>query len=219
MIGGHTEISYGLDRPIVIGSMLGEVEKEKLVTTSGAEAGDYILLTKGIVIEGTAIIAREKQAELLKRGYTQEFIQGAINFLHNPGISVVKDALLANQYEVHSMHDPTEGGLAAGIYEMAKASGKGVLIYGDKISVFPESQRLCDEFGLNVLGTIASGALLLAASPENAESILKVYEENGIHAAIIGEIREEEHGFRLMEEDRISDLEFSEKDEITKLFE
>ena len=71
VVGGHTEISYGLDRPIIVGCMFGEVKKEKLVTTSGAKVGDDLILKKGIVIEGTSIIAREKQEELRKRGWVK----------------------------------------------------------------------------------------------------------------------------------------------------
>lgn len=219
VVGGHTEISYGLDRPIIVGSLLGEVKKEKLVTTSGAKSGDVIILTKGIVIEGTSIIAREKQDELKRKGYEEAFIQKAMNYLYEPGISVVKDALLANEYEVHSMHDPTEGGLATGICEMVKASDKGVLVYEDNIPVLPESQRLCDEFGLNLLGTITSGALLLATDPSNTEKILKVYEKNNIGASKIGEVKEKDYGLKIMRKNKVSDLKFSEKDEITKLFE
>ena len=86
----------------------------------------------------------------------------------------MQDALLANEYEDHSMHDPTEGGLATGIFELVKASDKGILVFGDNIPVFPESQKLCDEFGLDFLSTITSGTLLVAADPSNAEKILRL---------------------------------------------
>ena len=219
VVGGHTEISYGLDRPIIVGCMLGEVKKEKLVTTSGAKVGDDLILTKGIVIEGTSIIARDKQEELRKRGYDEAFLQRAMNYLYNPGISVVRDALLANEYEVHSMHDPTEGGLATGIFELVKASDKGVLVYGDNIPVFPESQKLCDEFGLDLLSTITSGTLLVAADPSNAEKILRLYEKNNLRAAKIGKVKEKDYGLKIMRKNNVSNLNFSEKDEITRLFE
>ncbi len=219
VVGGHTEISYGLDRPIIVGCMLGEVKKEKLVTTSGAKVGDDLILTKGIVIEGTSIIAREKQEELRKRGYDEAFLQRAMNYLYNPGISVVRDALLANEYDVHSMHDPTEGGLATGIFEMVKASDKGILVFGDNIPVIPESQKLCDEFDLDFLGTITSGTLLVAADPSNTEKILRLYKKNNLRAAKIGEVKEKDYGLKIMRKNNVSNLNFSEKDEITRLFE
>ena len=219
IVGGHTEITYGLDRPIVVGSMFGEVEKGKLVTTSGARPGDEILLTKGIVIEGTAIIAREKRGDLRKRGYDEGFIRKCMEYLYEPGISVVKDALLANQFEIHSMHDPTEGGLATGLYEMARASRAGMLIYGDKIDLLPDSERLCAEYGLDPLGTISSGSLVLAADPENARKVLDAYLNSGMRASVIGRVEERSFGIKILKDGRIEDFKWSEKDEITRIFE
>jgi len=122
LCGGHTEITYGLDRPIVIGQMLGEVERDALVTTDGMRVGDDLILTKGIAIEGTAIIAREK-ADALANTFPPEFIARCQGFLHDPGISVVAEARLATtQARIHAMHDPTEGGVATGLRELALAS-------------------------------------------------------------------------------------------------
>ena len=219
VVGGHTEITYDLERPIVVGSMFGEVEKGKLVTTSGARPGDDILLTKGIVIEGTAIIAREKQRDLRKRGYDEGFIRKCMQYLYEPGISVVKDALLANQFEIHSMHDPTEGGLATGLYEMARASGVGMLIYGDKIYILPESKRLCAEYGLDPLGTITSGSLVLATDTENSQKVLETYINAGMRASVIGRVEERSFGIKIIKDGKMTDLTWSEKDEITKIFE
>jgi len=219
IVGGHTEITYALDRPIVVGSMLGEVEKGKLVTTSGAKPGDDILLTKGIVIEGTAIIAREKQEDLRKRGYDEDFIRRCMDYLTEPGISVVKDALLANHFHIHAMHDPTEGGLATGLYEMARASGVGMFIYGDEIDLLPDSKTLCAEFGLIPLGTITSGSLILAADPENGQRVLEAYANSGIKASVIGRVEEKSFGMKILKDGRMDDLKWSEQDEITRIFE
>lgn len=219
VIGGHTEISYNLDRPIVVGCMLGEVKKEKLVSTSGAKPGDVIILTKGIVIEGTSIIAREKESELRKRGYPNDFIRKCQNFLYNPGLSVVKDALLANQLEVHSMHDPTEGGLAAGLYEVATASQLGLLVRKESIPILEESAVLCREYGLDPLRIITSGALIIVAPKENFERIISLLGENGIKASQIGEVKERSFGIKIITDEKIRNLKFSAKDEITKIFE
>jgi len=217
VIGGHTEISYNLDRPIIIGCMLGEVCKNKLVSTSGAKPGDVIILTKGIVIEGTSIIAREKEEELKKRGYPPSFIQKCQSFLYSPGISVVKDALLANKFKVHSMHDPTEGGLATGLYEIASASKVGLLIEKEKIPIMEESQILCREYNLDPLRTIASGALLIVSSKKNAVKIISLLREYGITTSLIGEIKEQGFGVRIAISRTLEDLKFSVKDEITKI--
>jgi len=219
LVGGHTEITHNLNRPIVVGSMFGEVEKNKLVCTSGAKVGDTIILTKGIIIEGTSIIAKEKETELYERGYSDVFIRKCQNFIHTPGLSVVKDALLANIYTVHSMHDPTEGGLSAGLFEIAHASNVGLLIDRNKISIFPESQKLCEEYHLDPLRTITSGALLIVAPPSESEKIINELLKENIHATAIGEVKNKEFGLKIISNNKIQNLDYSSKDEITKIFE
>lgn len=218
LVGGHTEISHGLERPLVIGSMLGEVEREKLVTTEGAQVGDAIIMTKGVVIEGTAVIAREKGGELRAKGYEKALIQRATEFLYDPGISVVEDARLALEEGVHAMHDPTEGGLLTGIYEMMEASGKGMVIDADEIPILPEAQLLCEAFGLDPLRTITSGTLLLAADAAKAQRIVSRYRDRGILAAAIGEVREKHHGRMLKRGDDVVELVPHEQDEVARLF-
>ena len=153
------------------------------------------------------------------RGYSEDFIQKCQNFLYTPGISVVKDALLANQSEVHAMHDPTEGGLSAGLYEIAVASQSGMLIMKDKIPILEESTVLCKEFNIDPLGTITSGTLLIVAPKESALKIVSLLEKNGIKAALIGEIRERDFGIKIKSNQKVEDLKFSSKDEITRIFE
>lgn len=219
LIGGHTEITYGLNRPIVVGQMLGEVEKDKLVTTSGAQVGDVIFLTKGIAIEATAILAREKEAYLKERGYSEAFLARAKGYLFHPGISVLKEALLAHgAVPVHAMHDPTEGGLAMGLWELAQAAKVGLLIEGDGIPVLPECRTLCAEFGLDPLGAIASGALIIALSPEDSDKLKKALEEEGIPCYLIGEVVSQEQGLKLRRGGRTFDLPLFTEDEIAKVF-
>src|SRR5215510_6965051 len=87
LVGGHTEVTAGLPRVIVSGTMLGEVAKDRLVTTGGARAGDVLLLTKGVPLEGAAILARECRVEAERRGVAIEVIEGARRLLRQPGIS------------------------------------------------------------------------------------------------------------------------------------
>ena len=126
LVGGHTEVTYDLPRPIVAGAMLGEVAKDRVVLTSGARAGDSIVLTKGIAVEGTAILAREASESLAAAGVGEEVLQRAASLLFEPGISVRREAEIACEAGARSMHDPTEGGLATGLLEMAAASGLGL---------------------------------------------------------------------------------------------
>ena len=218
VIGGHTEVSYRLDRPIVVVSMLGEVAKSKLVKASGAKPGDVVILTKGIVIEGTSIIAREKYDELLKNGLDGQFLDHCKNFLHKPGLSVVAEALLANEYDVHAMHDPTEGGLTAGLFEIAYAAKVGMLIQKKDIPIFPESVRLCKAFGLNPLQTITSGTLLIVAPKTSSAAILSKLQEHAIRAVVIGEVKDWAFGLKISDSGKVQDLTHSAKDEITKIF-
>lgn len=219
LIGGHTEVTYGLDRVIVAGTMLGEVDKDGLVTTGGARIGDAVLLTKGVPIEGSAIIAREREGELVSRGIPSSIVERARAYLHKPGLSVVPEAMLAVETaRVHSMHDPTEGGVATALWELAAASGVGLRVERERISVLPEGDRLCREFGLDPLGTIASGALLIALAPPDAARVVSACEGAGIHCAIVGEVVPEERGVVLVEGDRERPMPVFPQDEITKLF-
>lgn len=187
LAGGHTEITVGLERPIVAGFMLGEVAPQRLVRSSGVQPGDALILAGSVPVEGTALVARERAGELLAKGVDRALVQRAQAFLHDPGISVVRAARLAVQtVPVHAMHDPTEGGLATGIWEVAQASGVGMVIDLDAVPVRAESQAVCDAFGLDPLGTIASGALLLAVAPEDGAKLLAAFHAVGLAAAVIG---------------------------------
>jgi hydrogenase expression/formation protein HypE len=188
-IGGHTEITPKIPGMILSGHMIGEVKKDRLVTTSGAKVGDILLLIKGVCIEGTSIIAREKGTELLARGIHPSVIQTAKSFIFNPGIDVLRAARIAcDSVFVHSMHDPTEGGLINGIVEMALASGKEIEVNLEKVLIYEESKILCQEYGLNPLGVIASGALLLTISPSDLPTLQKVFAESSIPLQVIGRV-------------------------------
>jgi hydrogenase maturation factor len=218
LCGGHTEITLGLDRPIVVGQMLGEAEPGQLVLPERILPGDEILLTKGIAIEGTALIAREKKE--LEKSFEKDWLRKCQDFLKNPGISVVRDARIAMQSGgVHAMHDPTEGGLATGLLELAQAADIGLLVERDKISVFPETEILCKKLGLDPLGLIASGALLIAASPRDADRIKEALRREGIPAESIGRTWEKEKGVKILTGGEMRNLPFFPRDEIARFFE
>jgi hydrogenase maturation factor len=220
VIGGHTEITPKLERPIVVGSLLGEVAKEKLVLTSGAEPGDALVLTKGIFIEGTSIIGRERESELKEKGYEPAFIEKCKNFLYEPGISVYKEATLANKgFEIKSFHDPTEGGLSTGLAEMAIASNTGILVERSKIKVLPEPRKLSEIYELEPMGTISSGSLLIAIESNHCYDLIDLLRKNNINAEKIGSFVKKQKGIRIREEDgKNYPLFYSETDEITKFY-
>jgi len=218
LAGGHTEITFGLQRPIVVGHMLGEIAKDRLVSLTGAQAGDVILLTKAIAIEGTALIAREKANDLRTRGYDEAFLAAAQALLYDPGISVLRDALTAvTAAPVHAMHDPTEGGLATGLHEIAHAANLGVRVDAAAISILPACRRICAEYGLQPLNTLASGSLLLTAAPADAERVIGALRQAGIACAVIGRMTPPNQGCTIVDGGAVRALPLRERDEITRI--
>lgn len=190
VIGGHTEITAGLDRPIIVGTMIGEVEPGRLVSPMGAQPSDNILLTKGVPIEATAILAREFP-EKLRAFLSDEELQAAGNFLHHPGISVLEDARVAiGAGKVTAMHDPTEGGLAAALWELAEACGRTLVIDRSLVPVPPVSLKICQALKLDPLSAISSGALLLTVAPSDAHPIALALQAEGIDCTNIGQVEE-----------------------------
>ena len=217
LVGGHTEITGGLSRPIVVGQMLGEVEKEALVRADGAQQGDLIILTKGIAIEGTAVIAREHESDLLNV-LDESTLIACRNFMYCPGISVLTEALLAvEDGPVHAMHDPTEGGVATALHELARAAGVGLHIRAGAIPVFPQTQALCNHYHIDPLGLIASGALLIVAPPAKVETIVARLLAEAIPATVIGEVTNKCDGIKMLTADGLHDLPLFEQDELTKI--
>ncbi len=182
-------------------------------------SGDEVILTSGIAIEGTAIIARESKSELLEAGMTESEITGAAEFLDTPGISVVSAARIATSTgQVTAMHDPTEGGLAGALSELARASNTGVTINTDQVRIYPETLSVCQALGLDPWGLIASGALLITADPTGSAEIVDALGDSGIQANVIGKITRPEDGLYRIVNGNIEPLPEFERDEIARLY-
>ncbi|MDD9974406.1 MAG: AIR synthase family protein [Candidatus Poribacteria bacterium] len=223
LCGGHTEVTPAVTQPVVIGQMMGVTDKNALFTSADACIGDALILTKGLGIEATAIIARECE-EQLREKCDALFLEQAKDYLINPGISVLKDAQIAiSTGGVHAMHDVTEGGVATAVYELATAAELGVIVYSDKLLDSPVlygniTRTLCDMFRLNPLGIISSGAMLIASEPEKSEAICQALGAAGINADIIGAFLPSEHGLWLEDATGTRQpLPIFETDEIAKL--
>ena len=218
--GGHTEITQGLDRPILVGQMLGEVAPARLVRKNRIAVGDHILLTRGVAIEGTAILAREK-ADRLRGRVDADLLARAERFLVDPGISVVNAALAAAEAGnvLHAMHDPTEGGLTTGLFELVAPSKLGLRVVREQISVFPETDAICAALALNPLKLIASGALLIAIAPAGTDTVLKAIQPTGVPVSIIGEVRPAGEGMTIVASGKVQALTPSDRDEIARAFE
>jgi len=196
LVGGHSEVTVGINRPIIITTAIGETVDKKFVRTSGAKVGDSIIMTKGAAIEGTAILAYELSS-FLEEKIGKKTIEKAKKFIKMT--SVVKDALTAVEAgEVHAMHDATEGGVAGGLQEIAWASNVGIVAHEKKIPVRSETDAICKALGIDPLKTISSGTLLIAAKPESAEKIVAALMREGVRASIIGKVTERAQGIYII---------------------
>ncbi len=218
LVGGHTEITSGVDRPILVGMLLGEATPSTLLRPGRASPGDRLLITAPIAIEGTALLARELRSEFVA-AFGESFTDRCAALLIEPGISVSHhaSAILAAG-GVTALHDPTEGGLATGIREIAEASGCGAVVNRDLIPVLEETLRVSDHFGLDPLGLLASGSLLVAATPEHVAAIQDVSAANGFISPLIGKLTVPERGFSMVSGGMSTQLPSFEIDEVARLF-
>ncbi len=184
-VGGHTEVTRAVNIPIITVTGIGRVRKGDLITTSGARPGDDVVITKWIGLEGTSIIAKEKEEELKKR-FSVPFIKEAQSFINF--VSVVKDADIAKKNEIHSMHDVTEGGIFGALWEMAEASGTGLNIELKDIPVKQETIEICEFFGISPYELVSSGSMLIA-SPKGHD-IVRDLKKEGINAVVAGKVTE-----------------------------
>ncbi len=219
LVGGHSEVTPAVNQPVVVGAMLGEAQRESIIRTADAVDGDSIVVTKGIALEGTAVLARDAEEKLLQAGVKAGTVARAKEMLHHPGISVVKDARVAlASVRVHSLHDPTEGGILTGLWEIAMASGLGLSVEEGSIPVMLETTEICEALGLDPLGLLASGALLITLPAEDVPPLFKALEEEGIEAFEIGRMMEPEEGVTIIRAHELEPMPTLERDELARFF-
>jgi hydrogenase expression/formation protein HypE len=215
LAGGHTEITHGLDRPIAIGFMIGTLDGRDFISPAGMRPGDAVLLSKRIPIEAVAVIASEVGEAL---GLERSVLAEAKGLLKDPGISILKEAVIARDSGwVSAMHDPTEGGLATGLKELAKAGGHGVRIHRERIPILELGHRILPRFSIDPLGALASGSLIVCCRSEGAGAILDAWSKAGIEGSIIGEVTQEPEAI-LQESGIPRPLPEFPADEISKIF-
>lgn len=217
LIGGHTEITPGLKRPILAGQMLGDVPRGQLLHPGGARPGDVLVLTKAIAIEGTALLARELRPTLAA-ALGPALVARAADLLYSPGISVVRDAqILIRAGGISALHDPTEGGLATGIRELAAAARCGATIDADAIPILAETEAIAAHFGLDPLGMLASGSLLAAAAPDSVHDLIAAGAAVGIAVRTIGTVTPPDEGFVMADQGTLHLLPTFDRDEVTRV--
>jgi hydrogenase maturation factor len=186
LVGGHTEVTEAVRWPVLCVTMFGGLLRADPLRSGGAQAGDAILQVGPLAVEGTAILA-ETQAERLVSELGGSVVTAGMGLLEHPGICVVAPALvLAQAPAVHALHDPTEGGLATGLREMAQAAGLGVLVEEACLLVRPETEAICRCLGYDPLGLISSGCLLAAVAPAHVERVILALAAQGHAGARIG---------------------------------
>ncbi|BAK46615.1 hypothetical protein CXIVA_06480 [Clostridium sp. SY8519] len=211
IMGGHTEVTRAVNQPLISVTGVGKAPKDKLLKSGGAVPGDDVVITKWIALEGTSILAKEKEAELLTR-YPADLINTAKGF--DRYLSVVPEAAIAVKSGVHAMHDVTEGGIFGALWEVAEASGVGLEIDFKKIPIRQESVEICEFFHINPYELISSGSMLMAAP--DGTGLVRALEKAGIPAAVVGKITDGNDRI-LEQEDERRFLEPPKTDEIYKV--
>jgi hydrogenase maturation factor len=215
VIGGHTEVTAGLDRPIIAGFMVGEA-RGRFLSPQNSRPGDRILLTKTAGLEGTSILARDKVSLLRKKGVPEDVRRLARGYQEQ--MSIVEEALLAAGLKgVHAMHDPTEGGVLNGLWEMAEASGVGIEVWADKIPVAPATQLICFSLGLDPLKLMSSGSLLLAVQQSDSLIVRRALSKFRIKLTEVGKLTNRSKGRVLVRQGKIEALRAVPRDELYRV--
>jgi hydrogenase maturation factor/phosphoglycolate phosphatase-like HAD superfamily hydrolase len=217
LCGGHTEITDAVTRPVVTGMMAGTVARHNLIDKRNMAPGDRVLLTKGVAVEGTAIITREFGDRLQNLGMTDSEIDAGRQFLTH--ISIITEARIAAESgSVSAMHDVTEGGLATAAEELSIAGGHKIKLDMDTIPVFTETRKVCRLLDIDPLGLIGSGSLLICCRLDGCKSLMSAIHRAGIDVACIGEVLEEGQGIAALKKTQPTPWPQFEVDEITRLF-
>ena len=189
LCGGHTEITGAVTQPVVVGQMVGTAKRSRLLDKRRMRPGDRILLTKALAVEGTAILAREFPQALASLGVPEDEISRCGEFLFSPGISVLEEAATVLEAGgVSALHDVTEGGAATALEELTRAGRHRIRVWPDRIPVFPETTRICRLLGIDPLGLIGSGSLLIVCRGDSGEPLQATLADRGIQATPVGEV-------------------------------
>lgn len=208
ILGGHTEVTDAVNKVIISITAIGK--GKHVVKTGGAKINDDIIVTGYAGLEGTVIIASDKEEVLLKY-FSREKVNDLKNMLKD--ISVVKTGILASEFGISSMHDATEGGILGAIWEVAEASNLSVFVEEDKIPIRDETKKIAEIFNINPYRLISSGSMIITTQKGN--ELVGVLRENNINAKVVGKITNDVN--KLKTENEIIDINPPESDEIYKI--
>jgi hydrogenase maturation factor len=220
LVGGHSEVTDGLSRPIAVGTMLGEIEGSRMLDKTAIRPGDELFMTGCIAIEGTAVLARELQPVLRARGLSARLLRRAADLLFEPGISVVRAAEIAAEVEqVRALHDPTEGGIRGAVYELGIRVRCGIFLDVDSIPIVPETSLICEALGLDPYRLLASGSLLIAAAPGSERPLSDAFAATKITVRKIGTFQPADRGSWAIANGKKSRLGPPARDELARAYE
>lgn len=185
IIGGHTEVTSAVNKIVISSTCIGKAHKNRVISSRGAKPGDSVIITKSAGLEGTAILAKDLDAKLAGK-LSEEQLFKAKSFMDL--ISVVREGVIAGEFGVSAMHDITEGGVLGAVWEIAEASGTGVVIERDKIPVEEETDLICRALNLDPLKLISSGSMLITC--HKGEELCNVLKDSNIKATIVGTVTE-----------------------------
>ncbi len=184
ILGGHTEVTEVVNKPLVSCTALGKAGHDEYVTSGGAKPGDKVIVTKWTGLEGTSILATDFYAQLVEAGVEESLLKAAQELAED--ISVIPEGMLGAELGVNAMHDVTEGGLYGSLYELAEAAEVGFIINEEQVPVHDTTQAVTEALELNPYQLIGSGMMILT-TPEGEELVAELAQK-GIKSTVIGTI-------------------------------
>jgi HAD superfamily hydrolase (TIGR01509 family) len=187
VVGGHTEITDAVVRPVISASLVGVVAEEKLLRKESARENDVLIMTKAAGIEGTAILASEADEALREAEVDSRVLEEARALAGL--LSVTEEARIAAEHPgTRCLHDVTEGGIVTAIEEVSMATGRTVTVDLDAVLIRDCTRAVCRVLSVDPLGLIGSGCLLICVDPDGADRLVRALEAEGVAAAQIGRL-------------------------------
>ncbi|MCB6993306.1 AIR synthase family protein [bacterium 210820-DFI.6.37] len=214
IIGGHTEITSAVTKPVIVSTAIGRGPKGASQSAENIRPGDYIMITKSAGLEGTGIIACDLEDQL-KDILTSEEIQEAKGLLDQ--VSVVKEGVAAGKVGTHGMHDVTEGGILGAVWEMCHIADLGAEVWLDQVPVKEVTKKICGHFDVDYLRLISSGCMVIMTAPDKREAMEQAMKEAGVELSCIGVIKEKEAGIRMNAGGKLTEIDPPGSDEIYRV--
>lgn len=214
IIGGHTEVTPAVKQPVIVSTAIGKTLSGNSQSGNDMNAGDYIMMSKTVGLEGSGIIACDYE-EQLKNTLTGDELERAKSFLDR--VSVVAEGVAAGMVGTHGMHDITEGGIMGAVWEMCQISHKGALVWEDEIPIEPETEKICNHFEINPMRLISSGSMVMVVARDKKDEMLNAMADAGVQCTVIGTIEEESYGIMKKSGEEISEIAPPYADELYKV--